>query len=245
MIVGNKIHRLDSTTSTNDVAWRLAVDGASDGTVIFAKEQTSGRGRLGRKWHSSKGEDIAMSVILRSKLEQDQAGIITALGAVAVIEAIKLTCGLDLKVKFPNDVVIHDKKLAGVLVESRLVGGAPDTFVVGIGINVNSVNFPKDLEAEATSIAIETGKKANLGVIEKALLSKLDSLYTNLSVDKIRRFYVKHSSLTGRNVNVKEQGKEIKGLCEVADPIDGIIIRLDSGYTHRIRPEWVEFIRPI
>jgi biotin-(acetyl-CoA carboxylase) ligase len=129
-------------------------------------------------------------------------------------------------------------------VESRSVGDTPDTFIIGIGVNVNSTKFPAEIP-DATSIAIETGKKINQSVIQRAVMNKLDELYTDLSWERIRDIYVKRSSLTGVRVIVKEQGKETSGICEHADPVDGILLRMESGYTQRIRPEWVEYIRPL
>lgn len=240
-MIGCEIISLDSVSSTNDVAFKLAIDGAKEGTVIFAKEQTKGRGRFGRSWSSSKGEDILMSVILRPG--HSQIGIITAIGAIAVIQAVKLTCKMDLKIRFPNDVVVNNKKLAGILVESRFIGESPDIFIVGIGVNVNSISFPDEFKAEATSIKLEIGKNTNINVLQKAIVEEMDRYYREMSVEKIRAFYSDHSSITGKLVSLMEQGKELRGVCEQADPVDGILLRLDSGYTRRIRPELAEMVR--
>src|SRR5262245_59652760 len=158
-IFGRNIHHFFQVGSTNDVAFQLAQEGAVEGTVVLSEEQTSGRGRLGRRWLSEKHLGIYMSLILRPKLKPRHAPVLNLAVAVAVSRAIEQTCGLRADIKWPNDVLIDGKKCCGILTEMNADLDQIKYLVIGIGINVNHVAFPKSLQGQASSLLLEGGRR--------------------------------------------------------------------------------------
>jgi BirA family biotin operon repressor/biotin-[acetyl-CoA-carboxylase] ligase len=150
----------ESTGSTNDEALAWAAQGAPDLSLILADEQTSGRGRAGRKWASPRGTSLSLSLILRpSAHEADLPSLFTGLGALALVDTLK-KYGLSAQIKWPNDILINRKKCAGILVESVWTGDALDAVVLGIGVNVLTGSVPpaQDLLFPATGVQLELGK---------------------------------------------------------------------------------------
>lgn len=133
-------HRFESVGSTNDVAIEMAKAGAPEGTVILAKSQSKGRGRRGRSWFDKPGESVLMTAILRPDLPLNRYSELAFTAAVAVAETIEAECGLNPQLKWPNDVLLRDKKVSGTLIESA--GGAA---IIGIGVNVKQTEFPSEL----------------------------------------------------------------------------------------------------
>ena len=150
-IVGSRVISLERTTSTNDVAWQETLSGAPDGTVIIADEQTAGRGRLGRTWHSHPRTGLLMSVVVRPNLEPRQSHLMTVMSAVAVAEALRSYLHCQARIRWPNDITIKGRKVAGLLVEARTLEGGV-AFVLGIGINVNT--RPEDFVPEIVNSPI-------------------------------------------------------------------------------------------
>ncbi|MHC4607262.1 MAG: biotin--[acetyl-CoA-carboxylase] ligase [Planctomycetota bacterium] len=243
MRIGGKVIRLDRVKSTNDVAWREALAGAPDGTCIFAEEQTAGRGRFGRRWHSPRGTGLYLSVLLRRPVPADRVALVTALGAFAVVEAVD-DAGLDPLIRFPNDVLVGGRKVAGVLVESRFISAKPDLFVIGVGVNVNQEKFPAALREATTSLRIERGREVSRRRIERSLIESLRRWADRLdgSVRPFRAFWRKHSAILGRKVRVREKGRSFTGKVTEVDPIDGLVVRLSHGHSRGVRPEHVEHL---
>ena len=141
----------DSVTSTNDVAKQLINEYCPEGTIIYTREQTDGRGRRGRAWQDKKGETLATSLVLYPTLPQEYISCITLVAALSVRAAIKNFSSLECKIKWPNDVICSDKKICGILTERIFVEGK-SAVIVGIGVNVKNQEFPEELEDKATSI---------------------------------------------------------------------------------------------
>ena len=160
--VGKEICIFDSVSSTQDVARELLNQGASDGTVVLAETQTKGKGRLGRDWFSPRGVGIWASLILHPKFANlsPESGLtaISLTCSVAIANAIRKVTGLRSFIKWPNDVLLHQKKVAGILVEM-----AGESIIVGIGINVNQEQFPESLRDSATSLMIGRGRTIGFG----------------------------------------------------------------------------------
>ena len=181
--LGRSLHILDETPSTNSAALALAQGGSSDGTVVVADTQTSGRGRLGRPWYSPPGKNLYCSIILRRNLPPDQISRwlswVPLLSAVAVSRAIQVISGLRPSLKWPNDIFIEQRKAGGLLCESSGTGTANGVVIVGIGLNVNMWRdaFPADLRDLATSVAAEAGRPFDRAVLLAALLSELELRY--------------------------------------------------------------------
>jgi BirA family biotin operon repressor/biotin-[acetyl-CoA-carboxylase] ligase len=143
-------------SSTNDLAWDLLAEGGPDGATVIAETQLAGRGRAGRSWHMAPGRGLAMSVALHLGCDRRQAGLLPLAAGLALAEALELL-GREADLKWPNDLLVHGRKLSGILAESRRLPGAGEATVVGVGVNVleRREDFPPELRDHATSLAIE------------------------------------------------------------------------------------------
>lgn len=166
--------------STNTTAMQAAVQGALEGSVFVADKQIAGRGRGGHSWHSENGSGIYLSVVLRPKLEPSAALALSLIAGIAVHEALQRACNLTADLRWPNDVLLGSKKIAGVLTETSADMQRMHHAVVGIGINVNHSTFPPHLAGHATSLRIETGREWPRIEIIVALLESLDRQYRGL-----------------------------------------------------------------
>ncbi len=177
--LGRTIHIKAQTTSTNDIAKQLARDGASEGTVVLAEQQHQGRGRQGRSFASPPGVGIYMSLLLRPQIELNRLPQLTLIAAVATAEAIAEVSTLSVELKWPNDVMIHNKKAGGILTESVFQANLSPVAIVGIGININTAlgQFPAELRPQVTSLALEAGRFVSRPRLIAAILGRLEPLY--------------------------------------------------------------------
>ncbi len=175
MIIGKKIIRYDEIDSTNDEVKRLVKKGLGEGAVIVSDSQTKGRGKPGSAWFSPAGVGVYLSAVVKPFKNPDHLSSITLIGARAVVNAIKKTTGFEAEIKPPNDVLLKDKKISGILVE-RLASGH---LIIGLGVNLNTSveSFPEDLRDHATSLMIESGKSYNLQDFINLLIAELDKEY--------------------------------------------------------------------
>lgn len=234
-IMGCRILTTERTTSTNDIAWREALAGAPEGTVVFAEEQTAGRGRMGRRWHAPRFSALLMSVVLRPGLGVQQSHLLTVLAAVAAAEALRDIVSVQARIRWPNDITIKQRKVAGILVEGRSLATGT-AFVVGIGLNVNIPReaFPAELQDSATSLLIETGRQVNRVDLARRLLGTLERWYSDLrsgGYGHIARCWRRLSSTLGHRVVLMEDGREYRGRVLDLSLDDGLIVRLDEGVT--------------
>jgi BirA family biotin operon repressor/biotin-[acetyl-CoA-carboxylase] ligase len=162
-LIGCQIEHYPQVGSTNDIGIARGKAGAAEGTLIIAEHQTAGRGRYGRKWDAPAGMSLLVSVVLRHRLLRDQVELPNLIGAIAIARAIRATHGLDARIKVPNDVRIRKKKVAGVLTELAYDDQHQPFFVLGFGVNVNSVleDFPPELRETATSVRIAAARVRN------------------------------------------------------------------------------------
>jgi BirA family biotin operon repressor/biotin-[acetyl-CoA-carboxylase] ligase len=230
--VGRKIVCVDRCESTNDLAWKAALEGEAHGAAFFAEEQSKGRGRFGRTWIAPRGKSILCSIVLRPEIEVDRVPLMTALGALAVADAV----GDAARIRFPNDVMLHGKKIAGILVEARFISSRPDVFIVGIGLNVNA--HPPGMDA--TSLGPDVSRVR----VARALLEAADDwahrLHGNLR--DYRKAWRERSFILRKRVRVRQDGKPFTGTVEEIDPIDGLVLRVDSGHPRTVRSEHVEHL---
>ena len=154
----NRIHK-ELIDSTNSEICRLAIEGAEEGTVVTADVQTAGKGRRGRSWESEPKASLLFSILLRPKMQPDKAPQLTLLMALAVTRTLRTQTGLDAFIKWPNDIVIHSKKVCGILTQMQLNVGEIDSVVVGTGVNVSQKVMAPDLEKSATSLFLELEQK--------------------------------------------------------------------------------------
>lgn len=177
--LGQHIHYEESVDSTQKIALQLSLDGAPEGTVVIAEEQTNGRGRMARTWFSPKYTGIWMSVILRPQLLPHKAPQLTLVTAVAVVQAIEELVSIKPQIKWPNDILIDGKKMTGILTELQAESDRINSVIIGIGINANQELevYPEELQSIATSLRIETGKTINRAELIKLVLAKIEHLY--------------------------------------------------------------------
>ncbi len=227
-VVGQKIVVFKSTASTNDIAWEYAGNPAHHGLCVLAEEQTAGRGRRGRAWQSGAGQSILCSILLIDI--PTEAELLTLTAAVATAEAVRAFCGVNAGIKWPNDVLVNGKKLAGILVERRRIGGR-SCFVVGVGINCNQTAAEFEgvkLRTPATSLCIETGQIVDRTGLVCALLESLEQMMAHTAENIINR-WMQLSTLLGRHITVECDNQLYKGFCRGIDPSQGLVVQLESG----------------
>src|SRR3974390_728502 len=156
-LFGKRFYHFFKTDSTNRVAMELAYAGEEEGAVVLAEEQTAGRGRAGRKWHSELGTGIYVSLLLRPRLSPVQAPLLTMLAGLSLHSTILAHTDLNTELKWPNDVLVRGKKLGGILTEMHAEPSQVRFVIVGIGLNVNQEKFPAELTSIATSLRKESG----------------------------------------------------------------------------------------
>ena len=161
--IGHQTEHHLQVISTNDIAIARGKVGAAEGTLIIAEHQTAGRGRYGRSWEAPRGKSLLVSVVLRHRLLRDQVTLPNLMGAIAITQAIRVTHGLDARIKVPNDVRIGKKKVAGVLTELAYDEAHQPFFVLGFGVNVNNMleDFPPELRETATSVRMACALSGN------------------------------------------------------------------------------------
>lgn len=173
----HEIIRLDEITSTNEYAKALAREGASHGTVVVARKQSAGKGRLGRSFDSKEDKGIFMTIILRPDMQPVEASRLTLVAAVAVREALAKSCGIQCGIKWPNDIVADGKKVCGILTEMSTENGRIKYVIVGIGVNVLNDTFPKELSEVATSVFLLTGRMYDKDMLLQEIIAKYDEYY--------------------------------------------------------------------
>lgn len=234
-ILGKKIFYSDSVTSTMDVAMRLGLEGAGEGTLVVAESQTQGRGRLGRSWFSPKYKGIYFSLILRPRIAPSGASMLTLLCAVSLCEAIKAVTGLEAKIKWPNDILLAHKKLGGILTELSAEMDAVNFVVLGAGLNVN--NDKKSLISGATSLKEQKKEEVNRIVLLQEALRAMEANYSIFQkqgsgpvLDKWRAY----NMTLGRRVKVFARNEHVAGEAFDIDRDGGLLVRKDSGVIEKV-----------
>jgi BirA family biotin operon repressor/biotin-[acetyl-CoA-carboxylase] ligase len=239
-IIGKQLVNLALTASTNTEAFRLAEGGAVEGAVITADEQNKGKGRMGRTWSSPPGTNLYCSVILRPQIKPFEAPQLTFLSAVAVARAIEQVAGLKPEIKWPNDVLIGGKKVAGLLNEMSAETDCINFVILGIGVNLNMTadQFPGDLRHPATSLYMETGAKVGRARFTALLLNELDRLYAGFldhGFAQVRREWQERCNAGGREVVVSNHGcADIRGQFAGIDSDGAMQVQCPDGTIERI-----------
>ncbi len=237
--IGRRLICFRETESTNMVAFRLAEEGAEEGTVVVAEAQHLGKGRLGRRWVSPPGVNLYCSLILRPPILPAQAAQLTFLSAVAVARAIAETTPLQPDIKWPNDVLVGEGKVAGLLNEMSAETEKVNFIVLGIGVNINMRRdqFPADLRHPATSLALETGREVNRLEFTRALLTALDGSYDAFltrGYESIREEWLSRCTMNGREVRVTFQNSSQAGMVIGIDEDGALLLRLHDGRVERV-----------
>jgi len=222
MNIGAVIQSFETSTSTNDLAKMFAEKGAEEGTVIMAEEQTGGRGTKGRSWESPRGKGLYASVVLRPK--QKDISLLPLMAGVACVDAIRGATGLEVKLKWPNDIVWGKKKLGGILSESGFLGEEVTYVVLGLGLNVSQRrnDFPEELRRSATSLRLALRAETDRAELERILWSALDrwhALFRQGKTEKIIKAYEAYFIIPiGNIVIVEKEGGALSGAFLGVDP---------------------------
>ena len=239
-LVGRHAVCLAETVSTNSHAFRLAEQGAVEGTVVMAETQTGGKGRMGRVWTSPAGVNLYCSVILRPGGMPHEAPQLTFLSAVAVARAIEQISDLKPEIKWPNDVLIGGKKVAGLLNEMSAETDGINFIILGIGVNLNMTaeQFPSDLRHPATSLLLEIGRPVGRARFAAVMLNELDFLYADFRAcgfDSVRREWWRRCNAHGRELVVTDGGAEIaRGMFAGIDGSGALLVQGSDGSINRI-----------
>lgn len=229
--LGAEVWAFAQVASTNDVCNRAAVQGHDGPLVVLADSQTAGRGRRGEPWHAEAGSNILMSVLLNV---QGASGDLLALAvSLAVVEALEKIVPADCRVKWPNDVLIAGRKVAGVLIEKPATGQRRDLAVIGIGINIHQRGFPPELSAHAISLAKVTDEPISRLAVVLELLAALQAwVYPLAPGPAIINAWKSRCDMLGKTISVATPGRLITGRVEDIDPVEGLVIRDGLGMLH-------------
>src|SRR5438270_3005702 len=233
-IFAANIHHFDEIDSTNSAAMLAAQSGAAEGSVFIAERQSEGRGRGGNVWHSEPGA-VMFSVILRPQVSPNDILILSLATGLAVSTAIEEICGIMPDLRWPNDILLGEKKLGGILCELNIDAGRVRHAVVGVGINVNQPEFPAGIEEVATSLLQETGKSWPRVELLAALLRSLQQEYRMIQSAPaavmqscITRFEERSSYARGKRVRVAE-GDGFEGITEGLDARGFLRVKTSAG----------------
>jgi BirA family biotin operon repressor/biotin-[acetyl-CoA-carboxylase] ligase len=239
--LGNDIYCFKTIDSTNNYGKKLAMDGAEEGTIVISDEQTGGRGRLGRTWVSPNGSNIYMSMILRPAIYPSEAAKITEITAAAVANAIDKVTNLEVGIKWPNDIILDNKKICGILTEMSAELNDINYVIVGIGINVNIHEFPEDIKDIATSIRMTLGGEVSRRKLVINIVKEFEKLYydfigtgslkktvdickeRSVTLGKTVKIINKNTTMIAKAIDISQNGEL------VIKKDDGEIINIISG----------------
>lgn len=235
---GRQIVFYEITDSTNVRAKELAEQGAGQGTLVVAEAQTAGRGRSGRSWLSPAGSNLYFSLLLRPDCPVDCAPMLTLVMALAVSEAIGEVCGVNAGIKWPNDLVAEQKKLAGILTEMSLLGRSMQYVVIGVGINVKKQNFPPELETRAVSLEEAAGRYVSRKQLLEKIMERFETAYADFlqtgELSRLCRAYNARLVNCGRQVRVLDPAGEYSGVAEGINERGELLVRTENGEIRRV-----------
>jgi BirA family biotin operon repressor/biotin-[acetyl-CoA-carboxylase] ligase len=245
--VGRVVHWFEEIGSTNDRAKELADDGAEHGAVVIAEAQTAGRGRRGRNWASPPRRNLYFSVVLRPDLPPARAPELTLVGSVALCDALR-QAGVQAGIKWPNDLLVSGRKIAGILTELAAEPDKVDWVVLGAGVNVNArrEDFPEEVRREATSLFLERGQPAPRVLFAAACFTALETWldrHDEEGFGVIREAWRERSVTLGREVLVTVDGRELAGVAEDIDETGALLVRTAAGL-ERVLSGDVQLLRP-
>ena len=232
--LGNKFHYFEQIGSTNTHAGELAESGAAEGEVVIAESQTHGRGRLGRRWESPPWANLYFSIVLRPKLAPEHAAQITLMAAVAVAEAVASFIAQEITIKWPNDILVDGRKLAGILTEASCSAGRVEYVILGVGINVNTAidSMPDEIRRGATSLFDLTGKNVSRENVLHRLIRDLDRCYGVLEAsgfDALRPRWEARFNLRGKRVRAELDGQVVTGRACGIDRNGELVLEDENG----------------
>ncbi|MBE0645232.1 MAG: biotin--[acetyl-CoA-carboxylase] ligase [Bacteroidetes bacterium] len=236
MMIGNRRILLSVVDSTNRYARDLLGELPEEGTLVTAESQTAGRGRMDRQWMSATAQNVLASLILYPEREAEEWGGLPLLSGLAVCRAVRSLATIDAHLKWPNDVLVDNRKLCGILVESGRLGSRP-WVIVGIGINVNQVRFEGSYRATPTSMALEAGRPFDTDEVLAAMCGELDRLYADWREEgnpPIIAAWKQASRMLGQGVVVDENGVPREGRAVDVANDGSLVVEFPDGSTERI-----------
>lgn len=238
VVIGRDIRVFQETASTNDVVERLARDGGREGVVVFAEAQTRGRGRLGRSWVSPAGKGLWFSVLLRPRWLPGEATRLTIMAANAVARAVEAAGVAGVEIKWPNDLLVRGRKVAGILIEMQAELDRIRHVVLGVGVDVNleRCDYPPALRDSATSLKLATGRAMDRPALAVAVLRALEADYRRLREGRfpeVAAEWADRCDTLGREVVLRVGEREVRGRAEGLDESGALLVRTEHG---RIEP---------
>jgi len=224
-----------SLPSTNNKAKELYKQGAQDGTIVLAEEQSAGRGRMDREWISPPGKNILISLLLKPSIPVERFFTLSLALAVSVSNAIKRMTGLSAMIKWPNDIYLNNKKLGGILTEFKVKGLTTEYVILGLGLNVNWCP-EKELLFPSTCLMTK-GKELSRNELIAFILLKYNELYKKILSGNIEEFHQKCNELslvTGSNVSINAQGEIVQGRAVGIDIDGALLVRKQNGEIQKV-----------
>ena len=245
--LGRVLHYEESLPSTNARAYELANEGAFHGEVVLTEQQTAGKGRRGRTWVSPPGKNLYFSAILRPELPPQRAPELTLVAAVALCETLR-EAGAKATIKWPNDVQIDGKKVAGILTELSADTERVHFVILGIGVNLNAQpsDFPPELAELATSVEICRGQPVPRALFAAALWTRLEQwldAHADEGFGPVREAWKAMASTLGQDVLVRGEQRELRGIAEDLDDSGALLLRTPDGKLERVLAGDVEQVR--
>ncbi len=234
LTLGRRIEYHDAVDSTNRAAGDLARQGADEGALVVADAQTAGRGRMGRRWESPAGENLYFSVLLTPIVEPARVPQLALVAAVAVHEGLAECCPeLPARIKWPNDILVGGRKVAGILCEASLEADRVHRVILGVGINVNGTCVPRSLRATATTLRIAGGREVSRPALLGAVINHLELRYADWlrdgSLSGLHDYFERHSALNGRPVEAENLSGVVRGTARGITPTGELVIETANG----------------
>jgi len=244
--LGKNVEHFTWTESTNDDAWELISEGAADGTLVVTDKQTAGKGRAGRKWGSVPGKSLIASMIIKSEIDSRLSGWFPLLTGVAIVDAFA-ELGLKVKLKWPNDIIMDNKKMGGILCESRVLGKTLEWIVVGIGLNINEQENELPSGLQATSFFIEKSSSIQRELVLAKIINHLEPLYNKLKINNdlyhLIKLWTDHCNHVNMTVKFEIENETLSGEFMGINSYGAAIININgnekiytSGDIHLIQP---------
>ena len=233
--IGKKVIHLDTVGSTNDYAKEIG-NKVSGGTLIISEQQTKGKGRLGRVWKSKSGDGIWMSLIIKPKIEPYKSPFLTLVAGASVVKALS-NLGVEASIKWPNDIIVHNKKICGILTELSAEMERVNYVVIGIGINIKTIDFPDEIKEKATSLYKEGYKLSRVDIVRQFCI-EFEKLYKGYILDGNKQDTLelcrKYSAIIGKQVYVIKNNKRELVKCIDINENGNLIVKEKNGEIQEI-----------
>lgn len=248
--LAQQIYYRQEVPSTQDIAFELMVEGRPHGTLVVAEHQTGGRGRGNRVWYSTPGQSLLFSILLDLEPPDTFASVLTVAMATALARAMQDVADLPARIKFPNDLMVRGKKVAGILLEVRDYGVPPPRAVAGVGVNVNQLaeEIPEQVRDTATSLRAERRDREPVSRVRllRATLRELERWLDQIrenQYDDLENAWNRYSAMEGKEIHFRAGGEEVAGRVLDASIRQGMLVRLTGGEERRFRLEHLTDVR--